>query len=261
MPLSEMEGNEEFDYPSILVSLSESIAHGVQEEDPTVWYLACEIILKDGMLALNRSTEEVKADAGWTAAVIFIATELILAPDVMADQSDNDNRMNLRKILTGMNEDPALFGKIVEPLLYNDSISNVNRNSYANAAASDYTYKLINLIYKLHAKGTQASPEDIDNVDRLYYERSLMLWVEWHIIWTTPDETVQTCFINHVFRVGIPLMYNREILGDPWGKRFREHYCFMVKEFTGYNVPLPLVVQLWHDWKALLRTEAEAATQ
>lgn len=224
--------------------------------EPSIWYLACDIILKDGISSLDRKKEEVLADSGWTAAVVFMATELILAPGVLAGKWDNENRRMLRMILTGEHTNSSIFGKIVEPLLYNDEINGVSWESHANAAASDYKYKLINLLHTLHAMGPNASPEFILDVNRLDYERSLMLWVEWHIICSFPDENVRTSFINHVFRVGIPLMYNKERLGDPWGKRFRENYCYMVKEFTGCSVCQPLIEQLWNDWIQRLADQA-----
>lgn len=217
--------------------------------EPSIHYLACDIILKEGYQAFNRSPEAVLEDEGWTAAVVFIARELTLPQGVLSDPWDDENRGMLGKLFANSPQNRVLFDKIVEPILHNGGITGVWSGSRALAAASDYAAKLLGLVHELHAMGFDASPRTLSNECRRDYERALVMWVEWHVISTCAVEK-RELFTEYALRAGIPSLYNKEVLGDRWGKRFRENYCFMVEEITGCPVTTNEVLLLWNEWSA-----------
>ena len=218
-----------------------------EADGPLVTYHdACKVILEYFKSQYFWSLEEALKDDGWTAAVILIANELVPICNEHFGKWDEENRGMLDRLFSNDTNSPILLGKIVEPILNNGHISGIKPESRAFAAASNYAAAFLRLVYKIFDMGPDARLEDLDYDDRIDYFRALVLWCEWHVICTCTC-TERAAFLDRIYKVGIPSMFNKELLGDEWGKKYREAYCHIVEEFTRLRVSVDMVTRLWEQ--------------
>lgn len=225
--------------------------------DEETHHLACDLIMKTYPESFEKSPEEALKDEGWVASVVFMANEFVPKDSSQFGQWDHENKAMLRKLFDNPMKSPVLFCKIIEPILHNRKISGVDSRSKAIPAASDYAAKFLRLVNMLVDMGPRATTELFPYEDRLDYFRSLVLWVEWHVVSTCTDPQKKIFLANNFMLHGIPSMADKERLGDQWGKRFRENYCFMVQELTGVDVTYHDVEKCYSLWSAapLVRQE------
>jgi hypothetical protein len=180
--------------------------------------------------------ETARTDEKFKEGVLFLIHILLIPMNFLRTEQDRKNRRLLYTICQkkGKINEQTVFYQFILPLLCSATIPGIPETSKAFGHAKDYGTKLLTLALEIQEKGEEGKEIEMDWQKRIDLERSLVLWLEWYVVCTCPEEH-KAGLTGYIKNVAIPIMFSMELdhpLNQSY-RKYREQYTFMLEEITG----------------------------